>query len=78
VRTPADDRSDLFRKRRAEAEELGLWPEVRTPDEADRRAEELAGLGFNDWKSDKWERLVETLRAAKAERSAAVDDGPGK
>jgi hypothetical protein len=59
--------SDQFRERRAEAEELGLWTQVRTTDEAEKRRADLAGLGFEDRDSDRWNRNVATLREAKAQ-----------
>jgi hypothetical protein len=64
--------SETYSRRQREARELGLWPEVTNADAADRRRQELAGLGFHEWESDEWERIVDALRAAKAGRDATT------
>ena len=58
--------TEVYQRRLAEAKELGLWPEVRLPEEAERRRRELQGLGFHDWDGDAWDRMVATLRDQRA------------
>ena len=62
---------EVFARRQAEAKELGLWTQPTTSDESERRRAELAGLGFADYDTDKWEQLVATLRAANSGRRAS-------
>lgn len=63
---------EVFARRRAEAQELGLWTRPTTLAESERRRAELDGLGFGDYATDKWEQLVATLRAANRERRASA------
>lgn len=67
----AQGRTQTFEERVAQAKELGLWTNPKTPEQADRRRAELAALGFEDFDSDKWDKNVAALRRAKKKASNA-------
>jgi hypothetical protein len=71
---PPKNDTEIFASRRQDAEELGLWRQVTNSDEAAQRREELAGLGFEDYGDDRWDRLVWTLRAARGGRGLDGSD----